>query len=46
MTIPDEWLPVMERLGRENTEKLILDGTSLAVAEQIIKYKDKLKLDL
>lgn len=46
MTIPDEWLAVMQVLGRENTEKLIENGTSLKVAEQIIKYKDKLKLDL
>ena len=46
MTIPDKWLPVMEVLGREKTEKLIVNGTSLEVAMQIIKYKNKLKFDL
>lgn len=46
MTIPDEWLPVMERLGREKTEKLILNGTSLEVAKEIIRIKDTLKINL
>ena len=46
MTIPDEWLAVMQVLGRENTEKLIENGTSLKVAEQIIRIKDTLKFNL
>lgn len=46
MKIPDKWLPVMQVLGREKTEKLINNGTSLKVAEQLASYKDKLKLNL
>jgi hypothetical protein len=44
--IPKEWLAVMERLGRENTIRLIENGTSLAVVEKMIEVKDKLKIDL
>lgn len=41
--IPKEWLSVMEKLGRERTIKMIRNGTSLKVAEEMIKWKDKLK---
>lgn len=44
--IPKEWLSVMEKLGRERTVKMIKNGTSLKVAEDMIKWKDKLKINI
>lgn len=44
--IPKEWLSVMEKLGRERTVKMIENGTSLKVAEEMIKWKDKLKISI
>lgn len=44
--IPKEWLSVMEKLGRERTVKMIKNGTSLKVAEEMIKWKDKLKISI
>lgn len=45
MTIPEEWLSVCEELGYEKTIKLINNGTTISVAEQIIqaiKFKNEL----
>lgn len=44
-----KWVPVYTKLGRERTMGLIKNGTSLEVANQMLKAKEnveQLKLDL
>lgn len=47
--ILSKWVPVYKKLGRNETIKLIKNGTSLEVAKKMIKAKgdvEQLKLDL
>lgn len=47
--ILEDWLPVISKLGRERTIKLINNGTSLEVAKAMTKVKKEdlqLKLEL